>query len=59
MENGTMLWQFCDWISTRLKTRKWVVAPRWTDQLRDDYEIRLSQKQYSALFSEWQNGVAP
>jgi hypothetical protein len=36
-------------IAEALGTRRWVVAPRWTAQLRARYDVRLSQAEFTKL----------
>lgn len=49
--------KFVDWLAKELGTRKWVVAQRWTDKLREKYEVRITRKYYAHLVRKFITGA--
>jgi|HubBroStandDraft_6_1064221.scaffolds.fasta_scaffold1573615_2 hypothetical protein len=50
---------FCNWLEKELGTRKWVVAKRWTDRLRRDYDCRVHPDRFRTLQSEYEKEHGP
>ena len=44
---------FADWLAEKLGTRHWVVAPRLTPALAEQYDLAISRKRFTALRTEY------